>query len=189
MRLACSLLAVLTSLAAAGCTGVIVQDDPNQSNRYFMGDFDYAAGGGGIETIVVGNPFGGPKETFDQRVRNLMRHQNRGVPAEFLASQAGGTSPLHKVVVAFNLPPGIANYTMCRSPAGLPSGHHAGRLDIAIAFCEGDQVKSYTTGYAAEALGPDDPRFVELVRYATLYMLPDRDPTMDESGGDSNQTP
>ena len=185
MRRMAGFLTLLLLLAAAGCTGVVVQDYPDQRGSYFEGDFDYAAGNGAIETVVVGNPFGGPKEAFDDRVRSLMMHQNRGVPAEFVAGQSERTDPLYKVVTAFNLAPGVPNYAMCRNPAGLPSLHHAGQLDIAIAFCEGDEVKSYTTGYAPDVQSASDPKFAELVRYATLYMVPDRDPITDDSDGDS----
>lgn len=179
------LLTAALLLGVAGCTGVVVQDYPGPRGNYFERDFDYAAGNGAIETVIVGNPFGGPKEAFDDRVRTLMRHQNRGVPAEFVEGQTARTSPLYEVVVAFNLSPAIPNYTMCRNPAGLPSRHQSGRLDIAIAFCEGDEVKSYTTGYAQNVQGPNDPKFVELVRYATLYMVPDHDDKLDDDGNDS----
>lgn len=179
------LLATVLCLAAAGCTGVVVQDDPGPRGGYFIGDFDYAAGNGAIETVVVGNPFGGPKPQFDARVRSLMKGQNRGVPADFVAGQTERTDPLYRVVVAFNLPPGFPTYDMCRNPAGMPSRHHTGRLDIATAFCEGDEVKSGTTGYATDVQSASDPKFSELVRYATLYMLSDYDPLTDNDDGDS----
>jgi len=132
------LVPVFLALATAGCTGVVVQDNPGRRGGYSVGDLDYATGNGAIETIVVGNPFGGPKQEFDDRVRSLMKHQNRGVPAEFVAGQTDRTDPIYKVVVAFNLPPGVPVQDMCKVPAGLPSQHQTGRLNIAIAFCEGD---------------------------------------------------
>lgn len=180
------LLTAAVLLGVAGCTGVVVQDYPGPRGSYFERDFDYAAGNGAIETVVVGNPFGGSKAAFDERVRNLMKHQNRGVPAEFVAGQTERTDPLYEVVVAFNLAPAIPNYAMCRNPAGLPSVSRTGRLDIAIAFCEGDYVKSYTTGYAQNVQGPNDPRFAELVRSATHYMVPDHDDKQDNDDNDSS---
>lgn len=171
--------ALIVPFVAAGCTGVYVHDDPGPRGRYFIGDFDYAAGDGAIETIVAGNPFGLPEKAFDDRVRALMRHQNRGVPAEFVEGQTDRTAPLYKVVVAFNLPPAVADDEMCRNPAGLQSRPHTGRLDIAIVFCEGDEGKSGTTGWADSVSGPADPKFAELVRSATLYMLSDYDHRQD----------
>jgi hypothetical protein len=116
-----------------------------------------------------------------------MKHQNRGVPAEFVAGQTERTSPLYKVVVAFNLPRDFPSYNMCKNPTGMPSRHHTGRLNIAIAFCEGDEVKSDTTGYASNVLSANDPKFAELVRYATLYMVSDYDYRQD-NGGDSSDS-
>jgi len=153
----------------------VVHDSPGPRGSYFVGDFDYAAGNGAIETIVAGNPFGIPKKHFDDHVRALMKYQNRGVPAEFVEGQTDRTAPLYKVVVAFNPPRAVPNDELCRNPAGLPSRPHAGRLDIAIAFCEGDEAKSGTTGWADSVSGPADPKFAELVRYATLYMVTDYD--------------
>jgi hypothetical protein len=71
---------------------------------------------------------------------------------------------------------------MCKNPGALPSRPAGGRLDIAIAYCEGDEVKSDTTGWADTVASPDDPKFAELVRYATLYMLSDYDYRHDRGG-------
>lgn len=179
-----SLISMLAlPLVLSGCTGVYVQDDPGPRGRYFVGDFDYATGNDRvIETVVTGNPFDMPAQQFGDLVRSLMRHQNRGVPAEFVAGQGARTSPLYKVVVAFNLPRSFANFNMCKNPAALPSQPRAGRLNIAMAFCEGDEVKSDTTGYAFGVQNARDPKFAELVRYTTLYMISDYDPLQDDSG-------
>jgi hypothetical protein len=177
----CLPVAFLLPFIAAGCSGVVVQDDPGPRGRYFIGDFDYAAGNGAMQTVVAGNPFGMPKAAFDAHVRDLMRHQNRGVPAEFVEGQTDRTHPLYKVVVGFNLPRALSFSGMCRNPAGLPSRPDSGRLEIAIVFCQGDEGMSGTTGWADNVSGPDDPKFARLVRYATLYMLSDYDYRQDRS--------
>ena len=189
MRTYLGLFPLALSLIAGGCTGVVVQDDPGPRGGYVIGDFDYAAGKGAIETIVTGNPFGGPKQAFDERVRALMKHQNRGVPAEFVAGQSDRTDPLYKVVVSFNLPRAFPNYNMCKDSKALPSEQHPDRLDIAIAFCYGDQVKSDTTGWVENVRDIDDPKFAKLVRSATLYMLTDYDYRQDRGDGPSKWLP
>lgn len=177
------LYSAISLLLLGACTGVYVHDDPGTRSSYFVGDLDYATGNHrAIETVVAGNPFNMPKDRFDDLVRSLMKHQNRGVPAEFVEGQSERTAPLFKVVVAFNLPRGFQTYDMCKNPVGIPSHPHTGRLDLAIAFCEGDEVKSSTTGYAVDVHSVRDPKFAELVRYATLYMVPDRDPRDDDRG-------
>ena len=189
MRRLYHLLPVMLTLALASCTGVVVQDDPGPRGSLHPGDFEYATGNGAIETIIIGNPFGGPKQQFDAHVRNLMKHQNRGKPAEYVAGQTNRTDPLYKVVVAFNLPPGIGTDEMCKNPSGLPSRHHTGRLTVAIAFCYGDQMKSDTTGYASEVTSADDPKFAELIRYATRYMIPDTEHERDDSESSDPPSP
>lgn len=174
---------LVPALAAAGCSDVVVQDYPGPRGRYFIGDFDYAAGNGAMQAVVVGNPFDMPKAVFDDHVRGLMRHQNRGVPAEFVEGQTDRTSPLYKVVVGFDLPGAVSFSEMCRNPTGLPTRARAGRLDIAIVFCRGDEAMSGTTGWANGVSGPTDPKFSRLVRSATLYMLSDYDYRRDRSIG------
>src|SRR5690606_28977709 len=90
-------------------------------------------------------------------------------------------SPLYKVVVGFNLPRAVTLSQMCRDPAGLPIRPKTVRIDIAIVFCQGDEAMSGTTGRADNVSGPNDPKFAELVRYATLYMLSDYDYRRDRS--------
>ena len=105
--------AAVLALAVAGCGGVIVQDWPGPRPGYFKGDLDYATRHGAIVTVIRGNPFGGAKPDFDARVRGYMRGWNRGMDADFVARAGARTDPLYKVVVAFNLAPGISLYTLC----------------------------------------------------------------------------
>lgn len=160
---------------ATGCGMVSVQDSPGPRGSYFDGDLDYATREGAIVTIIAGNPFGGSKAQFDATVRQLMKGQNRGVPADFVAQPGARTDPLYKVVVAFDLAPGVSSRRMCESPGGLQTRPQPGRLDMRIAFCIGDEWKSGTEGTVRGVSGLADARFGELVRQATLAMIPAQD--------------
>ena len=174
---------VAFALAAAGCSDVVIQDAPGVTSRtsYYPGEIEYATRKGAIATTVLGNPFGGPKEEFDTRVLGLMKHQNRGVPAEFVATQGDRTDQVFNVVVAFNLPANIPARRLCKDPAALSTTPHAGNLRMTAAFCHVGSLQSGTFGIANNLSGPDDPKFAELVRGVTHAMTPaETDP--DERG-------
>jgi len=158
--------------AVAGCNVVVVQDEPAPRSGYYDGEFDYATGKGAMLTFVSGNPFGGPQQEFDDRVRRLMYGQNRGLPTEFVGSRSERTMPPYKIVVAFNKELHISPSDMCAKPLELRSVPEKTRLRIDIAFCHGDDPKSDTSGYVSGVSGIDDPKFADLVRQATLTMLP-----------------
>jgi hypothetical protein len=179
---------LVVALATASCGNlVIVQDDPGPRSSYFIGYLDYATRNGAIETIVVGNPFGAAKNEFDKLVVSLMKHQNRGIPAEFVIGQNEKTIPLYKVAVVFNQRTNFPHYDMCKQPGKIPTQPHTGQLRIAIAFCEGDEVKSGTTGFVNNITSGSDPRFAELVQNVTRYMVSEYD--YEQDNGDSGPVP
>lgn len=163
-------------LGLAGCGGaVVVQDSPGPRWSYFDGDFEYATRDGAIVTEVVGNPFQMPKDRFDAEVRRLMRNRTLGPPVEFVAGATPGkTDPLYKVVVAFNALPNMSGHELCKRGTGTPT-RAGGVLDMAVAFCIGDSLKSEASGHTAPVAGPDAPRFAKLVRDVTLALIPVQD--------------
>ncbi|MDA0651654.1 MAG: hypothetical protein O3C49_00060 [Proteobacteria bacterium] len=61
---------------------------------------------------------------------------------------------------------------MCAKPLVLRTVPEERQLRIDIAFCQGDNSKSDTSGYAANVSGTADPNFAALIRQATYTMLP-----------------
>ena len=174
------------ALLATACTGVLIEDAPGLDSRasYYRGEFDYATRNGAIMTTIVGNPFAAPKPGFDARVVGLMKEQNRGVPAEFVAAHGARTDPVFSVVVAFNMAPGISPNRLCREPATVQTAPHSRDLRMSAAFCHGDALQSDAAGVAYQLAGPDDPKFAELVRGVTNAMVP-IDTSEEGDGGDS----
>lgn len=163
--------ATLVLFVLSACE-VVVQDWPPPRGGYHHGDFDYANRHGAIATIIAGNPFGGSKTGFDAFVRRTMHHENRGFPAEFVAGAGPRTDPLYKVVVAFNLPPGISEDRMCAAPGELSFLSLSDRVRIAMVFCEGDRRQSATQGWAVGVTSRGDARLARLIREATHTLIP-----------------
>lgn len=171
-------------LALAGCSAVTVEDAPPPRFSYTNGDFEYATHKGAIVTEVVGNPFGIARQAFQDRVLSLMKGQNRGRPADFVATGGDRTFAPYKVVAAFNMPPYISGHDLCKGSAALPPPRAGGSpLTLGMAFCIGDQLKTDAKGRAATVAGIDDPRFAQLVRGVTEAMIPTHDGLDDGDDG------
>jgi len=110
MRILCIISTVMALTTTACSNSVVIQDDPGPRGSYFKGDLSNAVRNGAIVTVVVGNPFGMEKARFDDRVRGLMKHENRELPAEFVAAHSDRTVRPYRVVVAFDLRKGISVY-------------------------------------------------------------------------------
>lgn len=161
-----------------GCESVIVERFPGSRGGDAVVDLDQATRGGAILTTIIGNPFGVDKKAFDARVLRLMKGQNRGGPAVFVAAPDHRTDPSYNVVVVFNPPSDITSDALCRKGDGLSSRPYAKTLTMAIAFCLGDKAKAGATGRVAEIRGIDDPNFTDLVSVVTRAMIPAKSPSL-----------
>jgi hypothetical protein len=168
----------------AGCSGnsVSVTDQVPPAPNYYDGDFEYATRNGAIRTEVVGQPFVVSPDALKARVLQLMDKQNRGVPANFVATNGNDTDPLYKVVAAFNLSGGYSGRDLCRGTTGLPSRGPGTPVTLDMAFCIGDQLKTEVQGRVGVVSGLDDPKFAALVRQTTLGLIP----AQDGHGGDND---
>ena len=175
----------LLAFGLAACTNaVLVLDSAGPRHSYYDGDFEYATRNGAIVTEVVGNPFAMPKDRFDTEVRRLMYGQNEGLPVSFVERPASGkTDPAYKVVVAFNALPRVSGFELCEKGHLTPIRTGAGELEMTIAFCIGDSLKSDAMGYTSTVASPESPRFVELVHEVTLSLIPRQDNEEVGEGG------
>lgn len=166
---------LLASLTTA-CGAVVVDDSPGPRFSYFDGDFEFATHKGAIVADVAGNPFGINQQQFAKIVRNTMRgHVDVASKADFVESSNEATLAPYRVVVAFNPPPRIDNHDLCEQRVGTPSLTGTGEIKVRMAFCFGDTPKSGSTAWVSDVSSLEDPRFSDLVRKATLAMIPTQD--------------
>lgn len=172
IKFAALCLAILT----AACGAVVVQDSPGPRFSYFDGDFEFATRKGAIVTDVAGNPFGMNQRQFADIIRNTMRGQvDVATKADFVASGNDATAPPYRIVVAFNPPPRIDNFDLCKQRTETPSLTGTRDLKVRMAFCFGDTLKSGSAAWLSDVSSLEDPRFADLVRKATLAMIPTQD--------------
>ena len=85
------------------------------------GYFAYAAAAGEVSTIVIGNPFGVPKETLDRAVTDAMQGRHHGPRTRFTTQPSDAARSHLRIVVMFDPP-----HTLDRRPGGSEidiSGH------------------------------------------------------------------
>jgi hypothetical protein len=167
-----------TTIAAAtiaGCGFVLVEDMPGPRANYFDGDFEYATHKGAIVTMVAGNPFGLPKEQFDSAIRHDLANAVTIGTAKFVAAAGDETVPPFKVVVAFNTASSIDNHDLCQQGTNIPVAPHKGQMNVKMAFCDGDNLKSGSSAWVDGVATANDRRFKDLVKQAAISMLPSHD--------------
>jgi hypothetical protein len=183
-----TIAAVSTAALLTACAGdlvSVVEPQPPVGN-YYNGDFEYATRNGAIRTEISGKPFAAAQDALDARVRTLMKHQNRGTPADFVAADGERTDPAYKVVVVFNMKRGYSGEDVCRLGASKVPTTGAGQTTVTmITFCFGDDMKTWAEGRVNGVSGPDDPKFAALVRQTTLSLIPAHDG--QDHGGDPSR--
>lgn len=166
----------VAALMITGCSSVIVEDLAGPRFSYFDGDFEHATNKGSIVTLVTGNPFGIDQTQFGNAVRRDMRNQvDVATEANFVAADDGATVPPYRVVVAFNPPSHIGNHELCENGAKTPGRPPSNNVEVRMAFCYGDSLKSGSAAWVSGLSGPTDPRFGELVRKAAHSLVPSQD--------------
>ncbi|MDC0033721.1 hypothetical protein OAJ57_04070 [Alphaproteobacteria bacterium] len=173
---------VIMALVISGCNRVFVHDTPGPRANYNDGDFEFATHKGAIVTAVAGNPFDLPKQQFDTAVRVEMTRSVTIGTANFVAMAGDETVAPFKVVVAFNTAPSISNYDLCKHGAKTSIAPQSSRINVKMAFCEGDNLKSGTAAWVYGASNASDNRFKDLVRQAAITMIPIQD---GEENGES----
>ena len=169
------LSAAIMGLTIAGCSLVLVEDMPGPRANYFDGDFEFATHKGAIVTMVAGNPFGLPKDQFDDAVRRDLAKSVSIGTAKFVAAAGEQTVAPFKVVVAFNTASSIDNHDLCKQGANIPITPQTGEVNVKMAFCDGDNLKSGSTAWVGGASTAQDARFKDLVKQAAVAMLPAQD--------------
>lgn len=162
-----SALAVLL-LTLAACSGPrIVRSD--LGIMYSTSELFAAADGRDFRTVVQGNPFGTPG--FDQWVTQIMTGTYVGPRTRFTTTPGPTENRNYYVSVVFNAQPEVNPFDLCDRktwttvPAKRP-------IVVRAAFCILGSEQSAVAGYLDQATGPDDPNFVNLIRFLTLDLFP-----------------
>jgi len=159
---------VISALVASGCSGPrVVVEDVNP--LYSRPEFFAAADGRDLRTIVLGNPFG--VSTFDGAVTDIMTSTPVGPKTRFTTTPGPSANRDYSVAIAFNPSPDVLAVNLCNVQS-LPTAAAQRPIVVRAAFCAGGGEASAVSGYLDQATGPEDPKFVGLIRNLTQQLFP-----------------
>lgn len=167
-------LVVLVVAWLGGCAGPVTMPD-HRATPLTWNSMIYAAKDGPIWVEAVGAPFGQPAAAVAPVVAQAMTGAVIGYPTTFTADPARAPRRNFRTVVVFGPAPSLTEDAIC---AGRPvfAPRPPGQVAIMAAFCNNYRPLTSLRG-GTVALGPDDPRFIALMRQTATDMF--RMPTED----------
>ena len=103
-RLKLGLLGAVAAVSLAACAGGTTVSRVNIAQSYLPEElYVVATGKNELRTIIVGDPFGMPKDAFDKSVLASLKGQNFGPPLNLSTEPEREDSRKRQVVIAFNL--------------------------------------------------------------------------------------
>ena len=145
-------------------------------NPYLL---NYAAKRGGMVTEIVGNPFGGARDAFEESVTRSFEDHHFGPELDFIATPSaeatGKEREALRVVVLFNPAPNANSAKLCSNP-DRPQAPATDRVSVLAAFCSTDTRVSSARGSVGGANSPDDPAFKDLMKQVALELFPPKAP-------------
>ena len=162
--LASAALAVLTLVASAACSRVLVSYSDSR-NFYSPAYFSYVAGRGPVPAVVYNAPFG------DAAVATRIPPPAFAHKATFVAARGPEWLAHDRIVLAFNPEPGTDVTQLCRATE-MPGAAGRSRLDVLAVLCRGTYPTSHAVLSAPATQSPDDPTFRELLSQVSLAVFP-----------------
>jgi len=143
--------------------------------QYTWEEFFGAADGKEFQVQIRGNPFVMQDEAFRQTVLTKLQKRSVGPRTTWTAqSETGGQPDQYRLVLVFGASNQLGQ-TLCGQLATLnpPSAKVAGSVQVAAAYCRGDQ--PMTEAYArTDAVSPDDKAFGSLFSELMPVLFPRR---------------
>jgi hypothetical protein len=140
-------------------------------------EFGYAATGGEMPVVVVGNPFDVPQPVADEAVIAAMQGHNRGSAVRFVQASAdiAQSGAGYAVVMLLNAGPGVGADFACARRGSISPTVGSGGTTLLAVFCGNADARSWAYSATGPVASPDDPLFRDLVAQATFQMIPPRD--------------
>jgi len=168
------ILLFATALALAACAdGAVRLSQQDTVSTYSPGEFAWAAAGRDLWVVIAGNPFGGDATAFEATVLAAMQGRHWGQRTTFTTAPGADARIRYRAVLLFDPPAALNGTQLCREPpTALPSVSGGDGIVLFAAFCHGKRLRTQVKGRIAQAAGPDDPAFRELVGQVTNALFP-----------------
>lgn len=148
--------------------------------HYLPAEANMLAAAGGVQLIVIGNPFGdAARAATVETVARKIEDGSHGAPFNVLPIEEGAEPSHARVVIALNA--NTYGGALCGNlPDERATGNVASEINLSAAFCRGEKKISSTEGHVAGVSGPDDPRFQRLISQAAGEIFPSSSTIINE---------
>ena len=137
---------------------------------------NYAATHGGILVEVVGNPFDAPSDDLEHAITGAMRGSHFGQSVAFVTEAPEDFVSPYRVVLLFDAGAGPGDIRLCRSDPDSFETRPGEVVQVHAALCAKQKPLTSLSGRVSAPDGPEDPRFVRLMRQLTLNLFPPANP-------------
>ncbi len=172
--------AALIALAlAAGCADLDVRSDAVANHKPAYDPFDvwHAGKGGGIATLVYGNPFALDEAAAHEAIRALLKLPGWHQDLPFTLVSAAAPRRGLRLVLVFNPSRRLSEGDGCGNVRDIALGARDGVTRVAAAFCAGERLLAEVAAQAPVA-GPADPKLKALLDQTLRDLLPPRNPSV-----------
>ncbi len=168
-------LALALLLAVAACDDQVQVERASSFHTDVRAIVTQARGAGDILLVVDGADSVGSPDRVRGAVRDAIQGRPGSVNPSYALDETGAGQTTSTVHVLLNGPKAITGPDICRGEEAATNRDDETR--VALAFCQGERALSSIKGRAPKVIGPDDPKFTELLQTAAreLFPAPDRD--------------
>jgi hypothetical protein len=172
------LVAAVAAVTLAACAGGVTVSRENVAQSYLPEEL-YVVGTGAneLKTVIVGDPFGIPKDEFESAVLASLEGKNFGPRLNLSTDPKTEDSRKRFVVFAFN-PTDIGQADdLCSGTTDTAKVQDTGgSLTVTAAYCTTDHYLTQATARSANVVGVDSEQFRQLMTQLAIALFPDENP-------------
>lgn len=182
---AASCLLVVGLLALTGCQNTTQIGAASVQPAYQPSQLGYAAGGGDMQVVVIGNPFepGVDDPDFAENMAIAMRGKHFGPYINFTTMPDDEARDNYRVGLIFNAKPPITGLNLCRTMAAgkrPTTSESSGSIPVKMVFCVGSKLLTEVLAHLGGADGITTAKAGKLVGQMTTLLLPPTNPVVDD---------
>ena len=181
------LVGALAAVTLAACAGGTTVSRVNIAHSYLPDElYVVATGENELRTVVVGDPFGMPKDAFAKVVLASLERQNFGPTLNLSTDPEHEDARKRQVVLAFNLTNIKQADSLCAGAADtVKSTDTGGALTVTGVYCSGGGgYLTQATARSDKVTGADSEQFRKVMSQLAIALFPDVNPHLRPDGSD-----
>lgn len=178
MQIYAPVIGAAAILALTACANGVTVSQTGISHGYSRSELSVVGTGGNeLRVEVTGNPYGIPKQAFDETVVAGMQGKSPGAPVTFaLEPQQEDTARHHRVVIVFDPATILSPSQLCTASQPIATKAPGETMTVMGAYCQSNYEFTHAAARAKMPPGANTPEFRNLVTQLTLAMFPITNP-------------